>query len=145
MVTNSITKINLVAGLCLILNCLAPTGALAQGDAAAGEKLFKKCRSCHKIGEGAKHSVGPNLTGVVGRAMGGADGYKYGKGLQAANAADGVWSEELITRWLMSPKDFIRAFTGDDSAKTKMSFNLKSVEEAQNVAAYLATFSDSSD
>jgi cytochrome c len=48
----------------------AATGANAQaaaGDAAEGEAVFKKCMTCHRIGEGAKNLVGPVLTGVLGR------------------------------------------------------------------------------
>jgi cytochrome c len=43
--------------------------AMAQ-DAAAGEKVFAKCKICHQIGEGAKNMVGPVLSGVVGRKAG---------------------------------------------------------------------------
>ncbi len=43
------------------------TAALAQGDPANGENVFKKCKICHQIGEGAKNQVGPELNGVVGR------------------------------------------------------------------------------
>lgn len=138
-------KTNCFTVLIVALAGFTPLDASAEGDAEAGEKRFKSCRSCHQIGEGARNSVGPDLTGVVGRAMGSAEGYRYGNGLQTANAAGGVWTEELIARWVMGPKDFIRSFTGDDSVKTKMTFNLKTLEDAQNVAAYLATFSDTAD
>ncbi len=38
---------------------LITTQASAQ-DAAAGEKVFQKCRVCHQIGDTAKNSVGPH-------------------------------------------------------------------------------------
>ena len=50
--------------------------AVAQ-DAAAGEKVFAKCKVCHQIGEGAKNAVGPELNGVVGRKAGTVEGYNY--------------------------------------------------------------------
>ena len=36
-------------------------------DAAAGEKIFRKCAACHQVGDGAKNKVGPVLTDVLGR------------------------------------------------------------------------------
>ena len=33
--------------------------ALAEGDPAQGETLFRPCRACHMIGDGAVHRVGP--------------------------------------------------------------------------------------
>ena len=33
--------------------------AFAAGDAAAGEKVFAKCKACHQVGEGAKNAVAP--------------------------------------------------------------------------------------
>lgn len=116
--------------------------ASAGGDAANGEKVFKRCKACHQIGEGARNSVGPNLTGVVGRAMGSFNGFRYGSGLQTAKASGGVWDEDMIADWIGNPKDYIRAFTGDDSVKAKMTFRLKPEGDRRDVAAYLATFSE---
>ena len=48
--------------------------AHAEGDATKGEKVFKKCKACHEVGEGAKNKVGPELTGIVGRAIAGVEG-----------------------------------------------------------------------
>ena len=61
--------------------------ALDGGDAANGEKVFKKCMSCHMVGEGAKNKVGPVLNGVFGTVAGTSEGYKYGKSLVAAGEA----------------------------------------------------------
>ena len=36
------------------------TSALASGDSAAGEKIFKKCKACHEV-ESEKHKTGPHL------------------------------------------------------------------------------------
>ena len=49
---------------------LASMGVAMAQDAAAGEKVFAKCKICHQIGEGAKNMVGPVLSGVVGRKAG---------------------------------------------------------------------------
>jgi len=111
------------------------------GDAAKGEKVFKKCKACHKIGEGAKNSVGPMLNDVIGRPAAASEGYKYGKDLIAAGDAGLVWSEELIAQYVEDPKAFLRTFLDNSSAKSKMPLKLKKAAEREDVAAYVATFS----
>jgi cytochrome c len=57
------------------------------GDPAKGETEFKKCKSCHaivaddgtEIVKGGK--TGPNLYGVVGRAVGSVADFKYGESI----------------------------------------------------------------
>ena len=44
--------------------------AAAEGDAAAGEKIFNKCKACHTIEQGGANRVGPILHGAVGRKAG---------------------------------------------------------------------------
>jgi len=119
---------------------LLPASAFA-GDAAKGEAIFKKCSSCHMIGEGAENGVGPQLNGVVGRAAGSVEGYKYGKSLVAASEAGLVWTEEELSGWLENPKKYLRAKLEDKKAKSKMSFKVKKEDERADVIAYLATFS----
>ena len=67
----------LIKALPLIaLGCaLSTTPALATGDAAAGEKVFKKCKACHVV-DAEKHKTGPHLVNIMGRAAGSAEGYK---------------------------------------------------------------------
>jgi cytochrome c len=98
----------------------------------AGEKVFKKCKACHKVGEGAKNGTGPELNGIVGRAAGAADGFKYSKPMVAAAESGLVWTPEALAEFLASPKGYL---TG-----TKMSFaGLKKAEEIDAVIAYLGT------
>jgi cytochrome c len=115
--------------------------ALASGDAAEGEKTFKKCKSCHMIespeGEtivkGGK--VGPNLYGIVGRVAGSVEDYKYGDGLVDAQAAGFVWTEEAIAEYVVDPKAYNDHHGW--TPKSKMSFKLK--DGGEDVAAYLAS------
>ena len=53
--------------------------ALADGDVAAGEKVFKKCAVCHTIDGSTKKKAGPTLDGIFGRAAATVEGYKYSK------------------------------------------------------------------
>ncbi|MGH1412442.1 MAG: c-type cytochrome [Pelagimonas sp.] len=124
------------------------TGAFADshapsGDAAAGEKLFKKCKSCHTIQDADGNNVvkggktGPNLFGVVGRAAASVEGFKYGSDLVTAGEAGLVWDEESFVAYVTDPKKFLRAHLENDKAKSKMTFRLK--KGGEDVYAFLAS------
>lgn len=100
--------------------------ALAEGDAVAGKKVFKKCKACHSLEEGKK-KVGPSLFGVTGSAAGAVEGYKYSKAMLASGL---TWDDETLAKYLTKPKALI--------PKTKMSFaGLKKEDDIANVIAYL--------
>ena len=105
-------------------------GAAMAQDAAAGEKVFMKCKICHQIGEGAKNMVGPVLNGVVGRKAGSYPDYHYSE----ANKGSGItWDEATLKEYLRDPKAKVPG--------TKMVFpGLKSDEDIANVIAYLKQF-----
>ena len=125
--------------LCAAFGVLA-FGATAQ-DADKGEEVFKKCATCHQIGEGAKNRVGPILTGVFGRAAGSLDGFRYGKSIKTVGETGLVWNAKNLDAYLSDPAKFLRAELADPNAKAKMKFRLKKAEERTDVIAYLATFS----
>jgi cytochrome c len=104
-------------------------GALAQ-DVAAGETSFKKCQPCHRIGEGAKNLVGPELNGLDGRKSGSAEGYSYTE----ANKNSGItWDEAQFKEYITNPRTKIPG--------TKMVFaGISSENERTNLWAYLKQF-----
>lgn len=112
---------------------------VSAGDAALGEQVFRKCRSCHKIGEDAKNASGPVLNEVIGRVAGTFPDFKYGDDLVAAGAAGLVWDETNVQDYIADPRAFLRTFLDDPSARAKMSFKLRKEEDRDNIAAYLAT------
>ena len=115
-----------------VLAAFMATPAFAEGDAAKGEKIFKKCAACHAVGEGDKAKVGPVLNGVIGRTAGTNEEYasKYSKDMVEAGAGGLVWNEETLNTYLENPKGMIK--------KTKMAFpGLKDDEDIANVIAYL--------
>lgn len=118
----------------LVISALAAAPAFAEGDASAGEKVFKKCASCHAVGEGAKTKIGPELNDLIGRVAGSVPDFSYSKEMVAAGEGGLVWSAETLHHFLTKPKDFVKG--------TKMSFpGLKDEHDIDNVVAYLATFS----
>lgn len=108
------------------------TAALAQ-DAENGEQVFKKCQICHRIGEGAKNLVGPQLNGIVGRKAGSAEGFNYSQANKDASAKGLVWTEEELNKYLEGPMAYMPG--------TKMSFaGLKDETDRKDVIAYLKKF-----
>ena len=115
------------------LTAALATPAIAEGDAAKGEKVFKKCKACHAVGDGAKNKVGPMLNGIVGAPAGKVDGFKYSKAMLEAAEGGLVWDEANLTAFLTKPKDFMKG--------TKMSFaGLKKEQDQADVIAYLKGF-----
>lgn len=115
---------------------LAATGsALAEGDAKKGEKVYKKCKACHQVGEKAKNKVGPILNDIAGREIATVEGFKYSKAFIAKKEEGGfVWDDANLDGYLTKPKTFI--------PKNKMAFaGLKKEKDRLNVIAYLKTFS----
>ncbi len=105
-------------------------GSAAAQDAAAGEKVFNKCKVCHQIGENAKNMVGPALNGVVGRKAGVYPGYNYSD----ANKNSGLtWDEATLKVYLKNPRAKVPG--------TKMTFpGLSDDDDIANVIAYLKQF-----
>lgn len=105
--------------------------ALAAGDAAAGEQVFKKmCTACHSIEPGV-NKTGPSLDGVYGRKAGSYDFPRY-KGLVGA---DFTWNSENLNEYLSNPKAFVIAHTANKN--TAMTFSLKNEQQREDVIAYL--------
>ncbi len=88
-----------------------------------------------EIQKGGK--TGPNLYGVIGRAVASDPDFKYGDGILAVGATGAVWDEASLATYVADPTAWIDEKSGDASAKSKMSFKLASGGE--DVAAYLAS------
>lgn len=98
----------------------------ANADAAAGEKVFNKCKSCHKMD--GNNGTGPHLDGVVGRAVASVGGFGYSDPMIAHG---GDWTPEALQEFLANPKGIVPG--------TKMTFaGLKKIEDRANLVAYLA-------
>jgi len=101
------------------------TPAIA-GDAATGEKVFRKCKACHYVDK-EKNKTGPHLVNIVGRKAGAVEGYKYSKAMAGSGL---VWDEVTLAAYLAAPRKYLKG--------TKMAFaGLKKDSDIANVIAYL--------
>jgi cytochrome c2 len=118
--------------LAIWLLMIAIWPALAQ-DAENGEEVFKKCRTCHQVGDTAKNSVGPVLNGIIGRKAGSIEGFSYSPANKEAGSNGLVWTEEILFKYLENPMTFM--------PKTKMIFpGIKDAQDRKDVIAYLKKF-----
>ncbi len=119
----------------------------ATGDVAAGESVFKKCKSCHSIvstkgetiAKGGKSA--PNLYGVYTRVAGSEEEFStnFGKSMMEAGENGLTWNEADFVKYVGNPRDFLKEYNDDKKAKAKMSFRLKDEVDAKNVWAYLVS------
>jgi len=109
------------------------TAALDPALVAEGENVFKKCKACHQVGEGAKNRTGPVLNGIVGHPAGAVEDFRYSRAMEEAAEGGLVWTEEELAAFLAKPRDYMK--------KTKMSFaGLRKDEDIAAVIEYLKSF-----
>jgi cytochrome c len=114
----------------LMTATLMVNGAASAQDLANGEKVFRKCKTCHAVGEKAKNKIGPVLNGLEGRKSGTVEGYRY----TDANKNSGiVWNEAEFLEYIKNPRAKIPG--------TKMTFvGIKKEDDAKDLWAYLTQF-----
>lgn len=101
---------------------------LASADVTAGEKVFAKCKACHKVD--GTNGTGPSLNGVVDRPKASIAGFGYSDSLKAMSAD--AWTPANLNAFLTNPKAYV--------ADTKMSFaGLPKETDRANLIAWLAT------
>ena len=99
---------------------------VASADPAKGQKVFNKCKSCHKVEDGAG-GLGPHLWGVVNRDIGSVDGFGYSGVL---SELPGNWTLTELSAFLENPKAYAKG--------TKMAFaGLKDPEDRVNLIVWL--------
>ncbi|MDC1280283.1 cytochrome c family protein [Pelagibacteraceae bacterium] len=106
---------------------------MTQGDVESGKKIFKKCAACHSINKDGANKIGPALYNVVGRKVGGVDGYKYSKALASYNKE---WTFEELNGFLKKPATYLKG--------TKMSYaGLRKEVDRASLIKYLNQSGDS--
>lgn len=116
----------------LLLALIFSTGAQAEGDPEAGEKIFPRlCGGCHQVGESARSGFGPQLNGIIGRAAGTSANYVYSDAMKNSGI---TWDRATLKAYLEDPKEVVPG--------TRMIFwGLSDEEKLNNLLAYLQKFS----
>jgi cytochrome c len=112
---------------CLLL-LLIPVSASAED----GAKLFTPCRACHSLDPVDQGLPGPNLSGLIGRKVGGDAAFDYSPVLRKANGEGLRWDAERLERFLADPAAM---FPG-------LWMSLRGVEDAAERAALVRFLSD---
>jgi cytochrome c len=118
--------------LTILAFCLAASSALAAGDAAKGKQVFdNSCSGCHVLtGQGFS---GPALAGVYRRKAGGDPGFMYSDALKKSGI---VWDDAHLSSFLADPTKLVSG--------TSMYFTLTSLQDRDDVIAYLKSLSSPS-
>jgi cytochrome c len=102
---------------------------LPTASADRGAQLTKQCQICHNFQEGQGAKVGPDLYGVVGRAVASVAGFNYSAPLKAKG---GTWTFDELNKWLTKP--------GADVPGTSMTFaGISSEKQRADIIVYLDT------
>jgi len=106
---------------------------LAGASTDRGAQVAKQCQACHNFEKGAGAKVGPNLYGIVGRAVASVPGFNYSAALKAKG---GAWTFDALNTWLSKPSA--------DVPGTAMTFaGLTNEKQRADIIAYLDSLSDS--
>jgi cytochrome c len=122
-----------VAVLGVLILSSAPVFAQQMGDAAAGERIFNRCKGCHQTGPDASNGVGPALNGVVCRPIGSVEGYGYSGPMEATAEQGGNWTVAELNKYLENPSEYL-------GGRSKMGLKLRKEEDRLNVIAFLTRF-----
>ena len=107
---------------------------LASADVVAGEKVAKKCVSCHTFDNGGGNKTGPSLYGIVERGIGSVDGFGYSSALSTYGSGK-TWTYEELNGFLWKPKAHVKG--------TSMGFGgIKKTKDRANLVAYLRGLAD---
>ena len=84
----------------LLLPVLAPAPAHAEQD---GARAFTPCRACHSLDPAERGLPGPNLSGLIGRAVAGDAEFDYSPALRKARDERLRWDARRLETFLADP------------------------------------------
>ena len=108
----------------IILSVLMLTSVAYADNKVSGEKIFKRCVSCHSF---TKTKIGPPLEKIFDKKAGSVIGFKYSKPMKNS---DIIWNDCTLDKFLKKPRKHIKG--------TKMMFSgLKKKSHRDAVIKYL--------
>src|SRR5712692_1001310 len=116
------------AAAALSILAVVSTAACAEGDPAAGKRVFARCALCHTA-EPGKNKVGPSLFSVIGRPAASAPGFSYSPAMSEFRR---TWDVASLDEYLADPRGVVPG--------NKMIFpGLRDQRERADLIAFLAT------
>ena len=107
---------------------LALGEVFANADLVNGRRQYRRCQSCHTLEAGGRHTVGPNLHGILGAEAASKDGFNYSPRLSEAGL---VWDIATLDAWIENPRGLVPG--------NRMSFvGLRDADDRRDVIAYIA-------
>jgi cytochrome c len=108
---------------------------LAGADIGAGERVARRCASCHTFEEGGRDGTGPHLWGVMGRDVAEVDAFNYSQAMEEYAEGGTQWGYQNMYDYLENPRGYVPG--------TAMSFaGLRDQEDRVNIIAYMRSLSN---
>ncbi len=113
----------------------APEKSLAEllkiASLKRGERVAKKCVSCHTFNKDGPHRIGPNLWNILNRKTAAQKNFNYSAAMKKHT---GKWGYQELAAFLKKPRQFISG--------TNMSFaGLRKPEDRAAIILYLRSLS----
>jgi cytochrome c len=113
----------------LLLPVLASASAKAEEN---GARAFTPCRACHSLDPAERNLPGPNLSGVIGRSVGGDAAFDYSPVLRKARDEGLRWDAKRLETFLADPAAL---FPG-------LGMSIRGIEDATDRQALVRFLSD---
>jgi cytochrome c2 len=91
--------------ICATALMAVASAAIADGDAARGEKRFEDCVACHKLESGA-NDVGPSLHGLFNRKAGELADFRFSPALKRSGI---TWTAQTLDTFIADPQKVVPA------------------------------------
>lgn len=109
---------------------------LATASVDAGERVARRCAACHTFDQGGANGTGPNMWGVLGRAVASVSGFNYSSAMREYGADGTQWLYQNMYDYLEAPRRYVPG--------TSMAFaGLRSQEDRINLLAYMHSMGSS--
>lgn len=104
----------------------APAPEIAPPPSETFAAIFTPCAHCHQIGEGARNTSGPVLTGIIGQKAGSSD-YPFSEAMRESGI---IWDEDNLAAFIANPHAVVPG--------TRMAFAGMAPEDIAPLVAFIA-------
>lgn len=97
-------KMSIVLAIALFATGASAHAQKAACDAVVAKQAWAKCSSCHIADPGAPSTLGPNLSGVIGRKAGTLPGFHYSPAMQKFGK---TWTRAQFEEFVTAPQSVV--------------------------------------